>query len=173
MPQMNEDVSPFILYPDPRLAAAAATRVVDDDLLAVGAALLRAAEEVSAYGLAAAHIGLVEPVAVVSLADPSTRNYRLLYNPRIVATSGPNVAGKEGSVSMPGIEVDVIRPENARIAFDDETGHSVELELSGFAARVAQHEIDQVKGVFFLTRLSRLKRDAAIKRFTKLGRRMG
>ena len=72
---------------------------------------------------------------------------------------------------MPGIEVDVIRPENARIAFDDEAGHPVELDLTGFAARVAQHEIDQVNGVFFLARVSRLKRDTAIKRFAKIGRK--
>ena len=168
---MNEDVSPFILYPDPRLSTAAVTRVVDDDLLAIGAALLRAAEGVSAYGLAAAHIGQVAPVAVVSLADPATRDYRLLYNPRIVATSGPDVWGKEGSVSMPGIEVDVVRPESVRIAFDDENGQPIELDLTGFAARVAQHEIDQVNGVFFLARLSRLKRDAAIRRFAKIGRK--
>ena len=168
---MNAAVRPFILYPDPRLVAAAATRAVDDELLAIVATLLRAAEDVSAYGLAAAHIGLVAPVAVVSLADPVTRDYRLLYNPRIVATSGPDLSGKEGSVSMPGVEVDVIRPENARIAFDDEAGHPVELDLTGFAARVAQHEIDQVNGVFFLARVSRLKRDTAIKRFAKIGRK--
>jgi peptide deformylase len=57
------------------------------------------------------------------------------------------------------------------IAFDDDTGQGQELALSGFAARVAQHEIDQVNGVFFLTRISRLKREAAIRRFAKLGRR--
>jgi peptide deformylase len=170
---MPEDVSPFIVWPDPRLAAAATLRPVDADLLAIGAALLRAAQGVSAYGLAAAHIGEVAPVAVISLADHSTRDYRLLYNPRIIATSGLQTAGKEGSVSMPGIEIDVVRPEHVRVGFDDEEGAPVELDLSDFAARVAQHEIDQVNGVFFLARLSRLKREAAIKRFAKLKRRTG
>jgi peptide deformylase len=170
---MPEDVSPFIVWPDPRLATAATPRPVDADLLAIGAALLRAAEGVSAYGLAAAHIGEVAPVAVISLSDPSTRSYRLLYNPRIIAANGPQTAGKEGSVSMPGIEIDVVRPETVRIGFDDEEGAPEELDLSGFPARVAQHEIDQVNGVFFLARLSRLKREAAIKRFAKLERRTG
>jgi peptide deformylase len=173
MSSMASDVSPFIIHPDPRLGQEASPRPVDDALRAIGAALLEAAREVQAYGLAAAHIGQVAPLAVISLSEPSTRDYRLLYNPRILAFQGPEVAGKEGSVSMPGIEVDVIRPESVRIGFDDETGTSVELALSGFAARVAQHEIDQVNGVFFLSRLSRLKRDAAIKRFAKLERRMG
>jgi peptide deformylase len=33
--------------------------------------------------------------------------------------------------------------------------------------RVASREIDQVNGIFFLDRLSRLKRDMAIKRWKK------
>lgn len=164
---------PFIVYPDERLQRAADMRPVDETLRAIGADLLAAAVAAQPYGLAAAHIGHVAPLAVVSFGDPATRDYRLLFNPRVIATAGPEIAGPEGSVSMPGIEVDVIRPERARIGFDDEAGQAIELDLSGFAARVAQHEIDQVNGVFFLSRISRLKRDAAIKRFAKLGRRMG
>ncbi|MBJ3784495.1 peptide deformylase [Devosia sediminis] len=168
---MADETISFILFPDPRLTRVAISQPVDDELRSIGAALLQAARDAQAYGLAAAHIGQVAPVAVVSLADPSTRDYRLLYNPRILLTSGSEVSGKEGSVSMPGIEVDVVRPENARIGFDDEAGNPHELELTGFAARVAQHEIDQVNGVLFLSRVSRLKRDTAIKRFGKLARK--
>ena len=162
---------PFIFYPDLRLNEAASARPVDADLLDIGRRLLAAAEEARAYGLAAVHIGIVAPVAVVSVSDPSTRDYRLLYNPRVVSNEGPQEAGPEGSVSMPGIEVDVLRPHSAVIAFEDATGQGQELDLLGFAARVAQHEIDQVNGVFFLTKISRLKREAAVRRFAKLGRR--
>jgi peptide deformylase len=163
--------TPFIFYPDPRFSEVATNRPVDDALRAIGEHLLAAAEGVQAYGLAAVHIGIVAPVAVVSLGDPSRRDYRILYNPRVLSTDGPEAPGPEGSVSMPGIEVDVLRAANARIGFDDAAGQGQELALSGFAARVAQHEIDQVNGVFFLMRISRLKREAAIRRFAKLGRR--
>jgi peptide deformylase len=173
MASMATETGQFIHYPDPLLGRRAEPRPVDEHLRAIGASLLRAATEVHAYGLAAAHIGELAPVALVSLGDPSGRSYCLLYNPRILSTAGPDLPGKEGSVSMPGIEVDVVRPESACIGYQDANGHPVELGLSGFAARVAQHEIDQVNGVFFLSRVSRLKREAAIKRFSKLGRRMG
>lgn len=162
---------PFIFYPDARLNEAAPARPVDADLLDIGRRLLAAAEGARAYGIAAAHIGFVAPVAVVSLGDPATRDYGVLYNPRVLATEGPQEAGPEGSVSMPGIEVDVLRAHSAVVAFDDETGQGREMALSVFPARVAQHEIDQVNGVFFLTKVSRLKREAAIRRFAKLGRR--
>jgi peptide deformylase len=61
----------------------------------------------------------------------------------------------------------VLRSAKARIAYDDETGTRHELDLEGLPARIAQHEIDQVNGIFFLERLSRLKREMAIKRWKK------
>ncbi|PXA98896.1 peptide deformylase [Nostoc sp. 3335mG] len=170
-PAVNEKFPPFILFPDARLNTAATARSVDDALVSIGRRLLAAAESVSAYGLAGAHIGEVAPVAVVSLGDPTQRDYMLLFNPRVTATGTVTEMGPEGSVSMPGIEVEVNRPIEATIAFEGEEGGSHELQLSGFAARVAQHEIDQVNGVFFLTRVSRLKREAAMRRFAKLGKR--
>ncbi|WP_297103548.1 peptide deformylase [uncultured Devosia sp.] len=163
----------FIHYPDDRFNIPAVMRDLDDRLLAIGSELLAAATEAQAYGLAAVHIGHVEPVAVVSLSDPGTRDYRLLFNPQIEELNGDVVSGKEGSVSMPGIEVEVNRHSVARISFTDASGVAQDLQLSGFPARVAQHEIDQVHGIFFLSRVSRLKRETAIKRYTKLGRRMG
>ncbi|HWV20188.1 MAG TPA: peptide deformylase [Devosia sp.] len=165
------EIDPFIFYPDARLNEAASPRPVDAEMLDTGRRLLAAAEEARAYGLAAVHIGVVAPVAVISLGDPSRRDYRVLYNPRVISTDGPEEAGPEGSVSMPGIEVDVLRAHTAVIGFDDAAGQGQQLALSGFAARVAQHEIDQVNGVFFLARISRLKREAAVRRFAKLGRR--
>lgn len=170
---MIRDGGPFILYPDPRFGEKAEGRSVDDGLRAIGASLLAAAQAAGAYGLAAVHIGIVAPVVVISIGDPARRNYQILYNPRILASGGPERTGKEGSVSMPGIEVDVARPEDVRIAYDDEANTAQECALSGFAARVAQHEIDQMNGIYFLSRISRLKREAAIKRFSKLSRHMG
>lgn len=163
----------FITYPDPRLAQAAKAQPVDDALRAVGQRLLKAGVEAQVYGLAAAHIGEVVPIALVSIAGREARDYRLLYNPAVVSASSEQEAGTEGSVSLPGIDVDVLRAQSVEISFDDDHGERQMLSLSGFAARVAQHEIDQVNGFFFLSRLSRLKRDAALKRFAKLGRRAG
>lgn len=158
----------FTVYPDPVLTQAAAARAVDDGMRAAGVALQAAAASVEAYGLAAVHIGLLEPVVVVSLAGQgAARDYRVMFNPRIVALADEKALGPEGSVSMPGIEVPIERAEWAEIAFDSAEGHDETMRLEGFAARVAQHEIDQVNGVFFLNRLSRLKRDTAIRKFHK------
>lgn len=107
-------------------------------------------------------------MAVISLAEDATkRDYLVAYNPEILSLSGESVEGPEGSVSMSGLQLPVSRPARVRIAYDDETGARRELDLEGLPARIAQHEIDQVNGIFFLDRVSRLKRDMAIKRWKK------
>ena len=136
-------------------------------LLATGARLLAAAEAAKAYGLAAAHIGEIAPVVVIS-EDVEPRDYLLLYNPRVVAVSDTVEKGEEGSVSLPGARVQIERPAWAEIAFMDETGARQSRRFEGFLARVALHEIDQMQGVFFLDGLSRLKREMAIKKAKKL-----
>jgi peptide deformylase len=161
-------VTDFVTYPHPALNRAAQARPVDGAMLAAGAKLLAAAEAVQAYGLAAAHLGLDEPVVVMSVAEAgAARAYRLLYNPEITGHAGERAVAMEGSVSLPGIEVPVSRPVWAEIAYDDGEGRRQSERFEGFVARVAQHEIDQVNGVFFLKRISAVKRDIALRKFQK------
>ena len=161
-------VPDFIRYPNPLLSQPAILRPVDEAMLVCGAQLLAAAREVQAYGLAATHIGQLEPVIVASLAtSPSERDYRLFYNPRITAFSPDSVTAAEGSVSMPGIEVPVARASWIELAYDDADGETSSDRFDGFAARIIQHETDQMNGVFFLSRVSRLKRDTALRKFAK------
>ena len=44
-------------------------------------------------------------------------------------------------------------------------------EAEDFHAAVLQHEIDQLDGIFWIDRLSRLKRERLLKRYQKLGGR--
>ena len=140
-------------------------------MLAAGERLLAAAQAAQAYGLAAAHLGLDEPVVVISTADDrAQRDYRILYNPEITSLSDETEMGMEGSVALPGIEVPITRYIGAEIAYDDADGKRLALALDGFVARVAQHEIDQVEGIFFLRRVSPVKRDIALRKFQKMQR---
>lgn len=158
----------LVRYPNPALTQKAEPRPVDAQMLAVGAALLAATDEVQAYGLAAAHIGANEPLIVISVtADRNARDYRVLYNPDVTLMAEETEMGAEGSVSTPGIEAPIERAVWADVAFDDANGIRHTERYSGFVARVALHEIDQMNGLFFLSRLSRLKRDTALRKFAK------
>ncbi|MGB3337672.1 MAG: peptide deformylase [Devosia sp.] len=164
----------FVTYPHAALARKAVSRPVDAAMLGAGAALLEAAGEVQAYGLAAAHLGLDEPVVVINVAtDAAQRDYRVLYNPEIALMAPETAVGPEGSVSLPGIEVPVERATWVEIAYDTADGGRDGARFEGFVARVAQHEIDQLQGVFFLSRVSRIKRETALRKFEKSQRRQG
>lgn len=157
----------IISYPDMRLQTVAPNRDVDDSLRAIGERLLAAVREANAYGLAAAHIGEVAPVVVIC-RDAERPEREILYNPSILAVSTETARGEEGSVSLPGVRVEIARPVWAEIAWQDAQGTAHAEKLEGFAARVALHEIEQMNGIFFLDRLSRLKRDMALKKARKL-----
>lgn len=158
----------IVNWPDPRLERKAEPRPVDDGLRAIGQRLLEAARAANAYGLAGVHIGAVAPVVVVSFeSDPARRDHRVLYNATIDALATETAPGTEGSVSMPGAEAEIVRPIWAEVSWDDEAGARQAARLEGLPARIAQHEIDQMNGVFFLSRLSRLKREMVVKRWKK------
>jgi peptide deformylase len=163
-------VAPFVAFPDPRFALRATPRPVDDALRATGDRLLAAAVDAQAYGLAAPHIGEVAPVIVVSVAAPDSRDYRVFYNPRIVEVSSDTEIGAEGSVSLPGAQVEIARPVWAELAYDDAEGKSHTQRFESFVARCVLHETEQVNGVFFLDHLSRLKREMLLKRLRKAAR---
>jgi peptide deformylase len=158
----------FVLYPDPVLQQKAQSAVVTADLLAAGERLLLAARQSRAYGLAAAHIGEAAPVIVLNVTpEASEPDYLLLFNPRIEAAAEEREAGDEASVSLPGVQVRLPRPVWVDVAFDDFKGQARSLHFESFLARCVCHEIDQMNGIFFLSHLSKLKRDMALRKYRK------
>ena len=109
-------VVPFVAYPERRLGLSADPRPVDDGLRAIGQRLLDAATAAQAYGLAAVHIGEIAPVIVVSVVPQDRRDYRLFYNPRVMEVSSDTEIGVEGSVSLPGVQIEISRPIWAELA---------------------------------------------------------
>jgi peptide deformylase len=156
-----------VLYPHPALATAASPRPVDANMRGIGERLLVAARTAKAYGLAAAHIGEPAPVIVINMATAATPAYRLFFNPELVASAVETASGAEASVSLPGIEVSIDRPIWVEIAFDDAEGRRDRLQLEGFVARCALHEVEQMQGRFFLANPSRVKRDMVLRKFAK------
>jgi peptide deformylase len=139
----------------------AALRELADDLLAT----MHAAPGI---GITAPHVGVSLRVVVLDLdASDGARTY---VNPEIIWTSPEMIMHPEGSVSMPGVRDDVRRHARVRISYQDILGQSHTEESDGLRAVCHQHEIDQLNGLFWIQRLSRLKRERLIKRFEKLSR---
>jgi peptide deformylase len=93
---------------------------------------------------------------------------RTYINPEIIWASPEMILHQEGSVSMPGVNDEIRRHARVRISYHDVDGNAHTEESEGLRAVCHQHEIDQLNGLFWIQRLSRLKRERLIKRFEKL-----
>ncbi len=162
-------IRPIIRYPDPRLALPALpVTVFDGALRDLAVDLLETMHAAPGIGITAPHIGVSLRVVVLDL-DP-VNGARTYVNPEITWASSEMIMHQEGSVSMPGVNDDVQRHTRVRISYRDIDGKPQTEESQGLRAVCHQHEIDQLDGMFWIRRLSRLKRDRLIKRFEKVSR---
>jgi peptide deformylase len=120
-------------------------------------------------GITAPHIGVARRVVVLQLSmDEPVRVY---VNPVIDWLSQERIRHVEGSVSMPGATDEVERAAEVRVLYQTLDGSHQSESASGLLAVCHQHEIDQLDGIFWIQRLSALRRDRLIKRFQKLQKR--
>ena len=110
-------------------------------------------------GLAAPQIGV--SLRVVLVGSPLSERYpeqglippRYLINPELTPLEGGESPFWEGCLSVPGLRGEVWRPDRIRCQALDEEGRRVDEALSGFIARVVQHECDHLDGVLYPQRL--------------------
>jgi peptide deformylase len=160
-------IRPIVRYPDPRLALPAQpVTVFDDALRELASDLLETMHAAPGIGITAPHIGVSLRVVVLDL-DAAARTY---VNPEISWASPETILHREGSVSMPGVNDDIERHARVRISYQDVHGNLQTEEADGLRAVCHQHEIDQLDGLFWIKRLSRLKRERLVKRFEKISR---
>ncbi|MES2906581.1 MAG: peptide deformylase [Pseudomonadota bacterium] len=153
-------------YPHPLLKAHAED-VTDfgDELKTFCNTLLETMRDAPGIGITACHVGILKRIVVIE----TEKGKPLFYiNPRISWSGTETVTAKEGSVSMPGVIDEIMRPKQVRVVYNDLDGKMQEDEAEGFLAVCLQHEIDQLDGIFWLDRLSRLKRDRVIKKYKKV-----
>jgi peptide deformylase len=160
-------IRPIVRYPNPLLAQPAAdVTVFDDALRALADDLRDTMHAAPGIGITAPHIGVSLRVVVLDLGDGA----KTYVNPEIAWASPELIMHQEGSVSMPGVTDDIQRHARVRISYQDLDGNTQTEESDGLRAVCHQHEIDQLNGMFWIQRLSRLKRERLIKRFEKLPR---
>ena len=132
-------------------------------------------------GLAAPQVGLGLRLFIVDgteLAEdyPECANFKKVFiNPEMVERSEEKITYSEGCLSLPGISENVIRPQKIRIRYYDENWQEHEDELSGFDARIVQHEYDHLEGNVFTDRISPIRRQFVNGKLQKIakGKTMG
>lgn len=80
--------------------------------------------------------------------------FQVWLNPEIVSCGTESSWMWEGCLSVPGLRGWVERANEVVMRGFDEHGQPQEAQLSGLAARIAQHELDHLDGILFPTRVS-------------------
>ena len=159
----------LIFFPDARLSKVAQpVEAWGESLHALADEVFETLRAVSAIGLTAPHIGV--PVRLVVIRLQPDLAHVVYVNPQIVEASPERAPQVEGSVSMPCVSEPVERATRIRVRYRDLDGLEQEEEAEGFLAACLQHEIDQLDGIFWIERLTRLRRERAVKRYAKLRR---
>jgi peptide deformylase len=101
-------------------------------------------------GLAAPQVGLGLRLIVI---DPGDGSALALINPEIVDRDEREEVDFEGCLSIPGFSGRVRRSAAVKVRTDTVDGETIELDLSGYQARIAQHEIDHLDGILYTQRM--------------------
>ena len=120
--------------------------------------------ESEGVGLAAPQIGRNIRLVVID-ADPvadtfpeCTGRKLTLINPEIEILDGDTISRSEGCLSLPGISENVPRVEHIRLKWLNADFKPHTEEISGFLARIVQHECDHLEGRMFIDHLSGIRR---------------
>ena len=114
-------------------------------------------------GLAAPQIGV--PLRVVIFGGGPSPRYpdaeavpeTVLINPVLEPLDAAQEEGWEGCLSVPGLRGRVPRFTMLRYSGCDATGQPFERTVSGFHARVVQHEVDHLDGILYPQRMRDLR----------------
>ncbi len=122
-------------------------------------------ERSEGIGLAAPQVGLPIRLVVINLDVisedlPEYKDYiKTFINPHIEEYDETEQdIVEEGCLSLPGIHEKVKRPTRIRVTYQDEQFQKHDEWVTGYLARVMQHEFDHLDGVVFTDHLQGLRR---------------
>uniref|UniRef100_A0A7S0IKH9 Peptide deformylase n=1 Tax=Calcidiscus leptoporus TaxID=127549 RepID=A0A7S0IKH9_9EUKA len=166
MIEINPGVLPgsdlrILEYPHPKL------RAPNDNITKFDDSLRRLSKEMFAImyasrgvGLAAPQLGINKRLMVFNPdGDPKKWMSEVtLVNPEIVEYSGGADVDEEGCLSFPGFTADVQRSVSIQVRYQNTRGKVQKKKLSGWVARIFQHEFDHLSGTLYVDRLDRSER---------------
>ncbi|MGQ0442046.1 MAG: peptide deformylase [Methylophilaceae bacterium] len=116
-------------------------------------------ESMNGAGIAAPQIGVSLRVVIFGVGhnsrypDAEQVPYTVLVNPELMPNGNEMEEGWEGCLSVPGMRGIVPRYSHLHYKGYDPFGNIIDREVSGFHARVVQHECDHLEGILYPMRI--------------------
>jgi peptide deformylase len=115
----------------------------------------------SGAGLAAPQIGVPWRIVIFGTGAPNPRYPEaeivpatVLINPQLQPLGEQMQQDWEGCLSVPGMRGLVPRYQQLHYRGVDEQGRAIDRRVSGFHARVVQHEVDHLDGILYPMRMT-------------------
>ena len=158
---MYEDLQ-IIQYPDPRLKKVSQpVEKFDSSLKELANRMLQLMRDARGVGLAAPQVGQNIRMFVMNhTGDPA--DDRVYVNPELTEAEGSEES-EEGCLSLPGLNVRVVRDKTMRMHAKDLDGNDIDQVETGYIARVWQHEFDHLNGTLITDRMGAVAKMAARK----------
>lgn len=132
---------------------------ITDEIRKLAADMIETADKNDGIGLSAPQVGI--PIRMFVL-----RNYQftedgrwtlsepqVYINPKLSAPGERILSETEGCLSLPGLRLEVERPDRITVEAMDLDGRVFIEEIEGYNARVRMHENDHINGVLFVDRV--------------------
>lgn len=128
-------------------------------------------------GIAAPQIGRIQRIIIIGVKkelckyeDAEDVPIMIMINPVITYYSKSKIVDYEGCFSVPSIRGPVKRSKNIEVEYYNEKLEKQVWKVSGYTARLIQHEIDHLDGICFVQRVkdnSKLTTQENLNKFVK------
>ena len=146
-----------------RLKASEVNNILTDECQQLINQMMLAVSEAGGMGIAAPQINhSVRIFIMCSKPNPRYPDAPLIaptaiINPEILRYSSEKVKDWEGCLSVPSMRGLVPRHTHITVRYFDQQGSVQQKELTGFIARIFQHELDHLNGLTFIDQLESTK----------------
>ncbi len=119
--------------------------------------MIETMREYEGIGLAAPQVHEKVRLALIGIDEGRGDNHSIrvlpVVNPEVKPIGSDTAEDWEGCLSLPKLRGRVVRPERIQVKALDRRGNRIDMDLEGYPARVAQHEIDHLDGILFVDRM--------------------
>jgi len=162
----------IVEYPDKRLKERSkAVEKFDSELHRLLDAMYDMMIKSNGIGLAAVQVGHAKQVLILNIPDDNDGqpidNLIEMINPAIVQASGETTY-QEGCLSVPSFYEDINRYEKISVTYQDRNSNPKTIEAEGLLSIAIQHEIDHLKGILFIDKLSYSRRKKFEKEYKRV-----
>lgn len=140
----------------------------DDSLRQLAKDMAETMYHAPGVGLAGNQIGIARQIIVVDISSKEDeQKHIVLINPVLSEGQGCE-SGNEGCLSVLEYDAKVERFTKIRVQAKNLEGKELDFIAEDRLARIIQHEVDHLRGILFIDRISRLKQDLYKRKLKKI-----